>query len=245
MGYPEPDFIKHLLLIGIIFGAIACLLFDNLGIGIITGIIISAIYFLIKKYYPIWKKRKLEERIETYLPQFINSIAQELSLGIPFDIALRNSAKESGKELKKELAEIIKRIDSGKGIAEAIQFSYGKFDSSSIKRTLSYLIYIYEHGSKNAKDIGPLQNLEREFLIKQRNELKKFNARLSVLSLFMIVFSTIIPAMFQAFVIVGSFFIEMNMTKEQIFAIIVLVFPAINAIILLWINEISPAVLKG
>ena len=61
----------------------------------------------------------------------------------------------------------------------------------------------------------------------------------------MVVFSTIIPAMFQAFVIVGSFFIEMNMTKEQIFAIIVLVFPAINAIILVWINEISPAVLKG
>jgi len=233
------------LILGVLFGAICYLIWEGIIVGILAFIITLTLYFLIKEYYPKWLKRKKEALIEKDLPYFINSIAQELSLGIPFDNALKNLIKESSGGLKKELLGIHKRIDSGKGIAESIQISYAKFESSQIKRTLSYLIYIYEQGNKTVRDIEPLKNLEKEFLIKQRNELKKFNARISVISLFIIVFSTIIPAMFQAFVIVGSFFIELNMTKEQIFLIIVLLFPAINLGILLGVNEISPAILKG
>jgi len=232
-------------MISILFGAILYLSYEDILLAIVALMLTFICYFAIKNYYPKWQARKKEMIIERDLPYFINSIAQELSLGIPFDLALKNAANEAAGLLKKELLKIQKRIDSGKGITEAIQLSYCRYESTQIKRTLGYLVYVYEQGNKNSKDIEPLKNLEKELLLKQRNELKKFNAKMSVLSLFIVVFSTIIPAIFQAFVIVGSFFIELNMAKEMIFAIIVVLFPAINVAMLLFVNEITPAILKG
>ena len=56
--------------------------------------------------------------------------------------------------------------------------------------------------------------------------------------------SAIVPAMFQSFILVGSYFMALSFTAEQVFLIIVVLFPLIDIGILAMINSKTPEFLK-
>ena len=64
-------------------------------------------------------------------------------------------------------------------------------------------------------------------------------------SVVFIVLSAIVPAMFQAFISIGSTFMELDFTSIQILLITTVLFPVINLGILLLIKSKTPEILKG
>jgi len=64
-------------------------------------------------------------------------------------------------------------------------------------------------------------------------------------SLVFIAVSAIVPAMFQSFILIGSYFMALSFTAEQVFIIIVVLFPIIDVGILMMINNKTPEFLKN
>ncbi len=85
-----------------------------------------------------------------------------------------------------------------------------------------------------------LKRLTEELYLKQRIESKEFSSKMVVYSLIFIAISAIVPAMFQSFILIGSYFMKITLSSFQIFIIIIILFPLIDIIILFVINSKTP-----
>ena len=56
--------------------------------------------------------------------------------------------------------------------------------------------------------------------------------------------SAIGPAMFASFIIIGSYFMQIQFSAIQIFLILVIVFPSIDLLVLITINSKTPLFLR-
>jgi accessory gene regulator protein AgrB len=114
--------------------------------------------------------------------------------------------------------------------------------SMNVKRACSNLSNLQFQGSR---DITGLKKLAQELLLKQRIESKEFSGKMVVYSLVFIAVSAIVPAMFQSFVLIGSYFMNISFTPVQIFFISVALFPMLDLGVLILIDSKTPLFLKG
>jgi len=105
------------------------------------------------------------------------------------------------------------------------------------------LVSVYEQGSRN-KNGEPIRQLAKELLLKQKAESKEFSGKLVVFSLLFIAVSAIIPAFFQAYVVIGSMFLKMKFTAAQILVIALVLFPAVDLAVLAVIKAKTPAFMR-
>ena len=233
--------IKISLIIGLFFWLIIGLLLKNILLGAGISIIITLILFLFLLQYPLAKRKQYAKKIESELPLFLTKLTCEIKLGKTFNQAILSAANEDS-EVSKEFRMVIKDMNKGASFENALERLNQRIDSKNIKRTCSNLTNLHNSGKK---EISGIKKLAEELLLKQRIESKEFSGKMVVYALVFIAISAIVPAMFLSFTLIGSYFMKLSFSPEQIFLISVLLFPLMDGIILTTINSKTPLFLKG
>ncbi|MBS3059622.1 MAG: hypothetical protein J4224_04325 [Candidatus Diapherotrites archaeon] len=133
--------------------------------------------------------------------------------------------------------------EKGASLQEAFIHASERNHSHMFRRALAHLTQVYEQGNRIKGE--RLRSLAREELARQRAKSKEFSGKLVTYSLMFIALSAIIPALFQAFIVVGSTFMELTLSPLQVLLIPALVFPLIDLAVLQLIRSKTPEFLKG
>lgn len=198
---------------------------------------------MFQKLIEKWKQNKTNALFEKDFPFALMALSVELNLEIPFEKALEDIALQNYGLVSKELGIVCREIrEGGSSVQESLLHLSERISSQNVKRAMVQLVNVYEHGAEEGG--AALQRLAGEFLAKQRSQAKEFSGKIVIYSLVFIAFSAIIPAFFQAFVLIGSQFLELSLTPFQVMAIIILGFPALNAGMLFYFSTQIPEFLK-
>jgi hypothetical protein len=191
--------------------------------------------------FAYFKARKKAQEIEKGLPFAFMHLRTRLALGEQFEEALAAVAGIAKGALGREFREIGKEISmKGASAEEAFLHSMERVDSLQYRRACSHLAGLYEQGF-SGKELRSLDALQREIVSAQRSKLKEFSGKMAVFSLLFVAFSTVLPALFLALILVGSMFLELEISPSSAFLLVIVLFPAIDIAILLFIREKTPA----
>jgi len=218
--------------------------FDELIIGFLLSILFFMGFVIFLLYLPVMKKEKMAAEIEKDLPLALMAISAELNMKVGFEKALRSISEEDYGLVSKEFGRVRQEVSmTGASLQEAFLHLGERYDSSILKRSLSQLINVYEQGT--GKMCGEsVKRIALEQLAKQQAEAKEFSGKLVVFSLMFIAVSAIIPAMFQAFMIVGSMFMEIGFSAVEVILISAIVFPLIDVGLLFYIKNKTPLFMR-
>ncbi len=199
-------------------------------------IIFSILYYLMIKI-PNKIKEKREYRLKKSLTRSLRTIATELKIGIPFSMTMEHASKaktEAGKELRK----VKRNVEKGMSYPEALSKMSGENQSKFVKRATKQLISAYSGDPEKSSEA--LKKLSNEQESKIKDKMEEYNQKLLFYSLIFIATSAIIPAMFQALIIVGSSFLELGITPIQAFIIPSIGFPVVNITMFIYIASKKP-----
>ncbi len=209
--------------------------FLSLSHSLASSLVLGVVSGVLTYHYPHAKKKWVAQELEKDLPTTLRLMATQLNTGIPFKKALENSRPEKGL-LSKELGNCLKQ---NKPLTKSLEELGRKTSSKTMKRTVMQLILTYEKGGQQN-----LKKLANELVQKQKNQIKEYSGKAMIYSLLFISLSAILPALFQAYVILGSFFMSKTVSPLQALLIPAMVFPAINVIVLGVIHHKKPVYLK-
>ena len=215
-------------------------LIRNIFLSGALAAISMALIFLVLVKAPVAKKKAYSKKVEADLPLFLLKLATEMKTGKSFMRALSDAGKEEGFAAK-EFAKVAQDMNRGASLQEALAKLNERTDSMSIRRANSNLANLYSHGTKNSSG---LKRLAEELLLKQRIESKEFSGKMVVYALVFIAVSAIVPAMFQSFILIGSYFMRLSFTAQQVLLISVVLFPVLDGAVLLMINKKTPLFLR-
>ncbi|MBU0662245.1 type II secretion system F family protein [Candidatus Micrarchaeota archaeon] len=226
-----------------IFVIFVCTLFtDDFAFAILCGMVAFAGAIAFMLYMPKMLARKRAQVIERDLPFALMTMSVELNINVPFEKVLENVAKENYGVLSEEFARAVREVkERGASIQEALFAMGERVDSLMLKRSIAQLAGIYGHGYGG----DAVRKIAIEQLAKQRAVSKEFSGKLVVFSLMFIAVSAIVPALFLAFVVVGSTFMEMDFTALQVLLIAAIGFPLVDLGMLFWIRNSTPVFLRG
>jgi len=197
---------------------------------------------LIEKY----KRKKYAKQLEKELPFALFGMAVELNIGVRFEDALKHIADSEYGVLSKEFEKIEwELIHNNAGVVETLEEWSKDKTSRAIRRTVSVLCHIYEQGNQQGMGGESIKQLARELLLLQKEESKKYSGKMVVFTLMFIAVSAIVPALFQAFIAVGSVFMQLDFTAMQILIIVAVFFPLLDIAVLLFIKSQKPMVVSG
>jgi pilus assembly protein TadC len=217
--------------------------FTEISVALISGFLVFICSVILAIKTPEILKKRKAKKIEKHLPFALMAMAVEMNINLSFEKIIKNISNGNYGELSSEIKKTEKEIEAGGTIQKALFNLSERIESKMLKRSVSQIISIYEHGSKEKGE--PLKQLAKELLVRQKTEAKEFTSKMIMYSVIFIVLSAIIPAMFQAFIIIGSTFMEIEFSPAQIQLITTIVFPALNSGILLAIKSNTPEFLKG
>lgn len=242
----EKEFSKKAVKYSLIAGSVSAITFFAFT-GIINSVLFGIIAFLLgiffSKRIPLMLKQKKAKKVEKHLAFALMAMAVEMNINLSFEKILKNISDGNYGEFSIEIKKTIKEIESGASIQETLFNLSERTDSKMLKRSISQITSIYEHGSEEKGE--PIKQLARELLSRQKTEAKEFTEKMIMYSVVFIVLSAIIPAMFQAFISIGSTFMELDFTGLEVLLITTVFFPAVNLGILLLIKSKTPEFLKG
>jgi pilus assembly protein TadC len=223
IAYSSDDYLSlsfGLALISSVFSlALLSLSLDYLPLSILVFVLV----FFSMTRYPAIKKRRLARTIDKELPNSLRMVGIELGMGLPFETSLRDVCSASA--LGREMKHVLKSIENGSSVQEAFTAFSNRIDSNFARRASAQMIAAYEKGG-SGETLKKLAD-EQESVLRAR--LKEYHGKLTVYSLLFIAASAVFPAIFQAFVIVGSSFLNIDFSPAQALLVPVLLFPAINA----------------
>jgi len=229
--------------------ALAFLAWSLFSRAILEGVFVSAVFggavFIWRIGIPKSQMRLRARKIEKDLPFALMQLSVGLNIGVPFDAALMALADgdygEFSALLKKSLCA---SKHSASSVPNALMAMALQAKSRQLMRTVSQLVSLYEQGTKKSPGES-VRRMALEQLSRQKAQAKEFSGKLAVMSLAFIVISAIVPALFQAFMVVGGAFTEIPFTALQALGIVALGFPLLDAIMLLYIRSLTPEFLKG
>lgn len=200
--------------------------------------VISFAFFL---SYPSMHAKRRAREIERELPVALRVIGTQLEFEMPFEDVLREAGRESSGALKQELTCVNNAIDAGSSPVNALNSFAERVDSVHVKRAVMQLVFCFENGGST----DGLRNLADELIEGQKNAARTFNAKSSFFGLLFISLSTIVPALYSAYLIVGSYFLEVSLSPAAVLLSFVLFFPLVDLLVLLYLKEKKPVLLGG
>ncbi|RLG69320.1 MAG: hypothetical protein DRO07_02490 [Candidatus Iainarchaeum archaeon] len=189
---------------------------------------------IIERYFA---GRKAKE-IEAQLVFFLMALRLNLLSGLSLESSLKKVKSEVSGALAKELAKIEKELGKGKDIGEALLNSASRIESLEFKRALSHISEVARSGYSRKSDT--LKLLCDELIELRKTKMREFSSKLAVLSIIFIAASVIMPALWLAFVIMGSAFFALDISALQIWLSVTVIFPTIAVLLLLYIKEKFP-----
>ncbi len=190
---------------------------------------------------PSYIKNKRAEEVEMELPLVLRVISVELQMQHPFELAIRNISEGDYGEVSKEMKAVIKEVEiGGNDVSTALMNLTMRVDSELFKKAIEQLIFIYEYGG-----VGEgLEKLAQETMLLQRTKIREFSNKLGFWGLIFIAISCIIPALFASYIIIGSSFLALTFTVQEVYFAFVLLFPLAAAAALLYLKETSPKIIS-
>jgi pilus assembly protein TadC len=189
---------------------------------------------LLERYLSLRRAKALESQ----LALFLLSLRAKLLTGLTLESSLRKLKEEFGSPISEEIDFILKELDKGRDISDALMNSASKTQSLEFKRVLSHLNEIARSGYSEQSDT--LKLLCDELVALQKARIRDYSAKLAVLSLLFIAASVIMPALWLAFVTMGSAFFALNIDVMWVWISTTILFPALSAFILIYIKEKAP-----
>ncbi len=201
----------------------------SIGLTMIISVILAIVNFdlvllspfIFYLFYAYAKQQYFKRlgKIEKKLPLFLEMLAIEHKIGIPFNAILDG--------LNQDFPEF--------SDFKKLYLKYGKH-SDYISRAYFLLDSLYKTGK------GEEEILEFCDEINQEMELmiKEYNKKLTAISVVLIGTGAVLPGMLQVYYLVGSKFMDVDLTQDQIFFLFVFIFPIINGVILWIINKKKP-----
>lgn len=237
-------YLKIVVLLSVLLAVIAAsLLFlskeDALMIISVAMIVLGAAYILGKKI-PSFLSKSRAEAIESDLPIALHSIAIQLNMRLPFELALENVANW-GFQCSPEFARAIEEISHGVSIPEALQAIGSRVDSTIVKKVVAQLVRAYEEGTGGSE----LKRLADELISVQKLKLRAFGAQVSFLGLLFIAIACVAPTLYLVYAMVSSIYLGSKMDPSEIWLMFLGVFPAIVATITLYIRLRMPKAIVG
>ncbi len=199
-------------------------------IAVLLALVGVVAYFFL---YPSWRASKDIERLEEEFPLLLRLCQVNLAL-LPFEKALA-AATDTIASSRKAFRPLVRAIASGKDVVPALSsFSQGTH-SVALSRAALQLSFAYQSG--NADSLGPVAT-EIQHLYRQR--LRAFGAKVSFLSAWFVVLSTLAPALFFSSALVGSAALSFTLSTQHVLVAFLLVFPAVLSALVLFVFATTP-----
>jgi len=230
------------IIASIFFSTICYISSSNIEYTIYLFVFLIIIGYAIFYYYPIMLKKQFIGKIEKDLPFFLIDLDMKLSIGQEFISSLKELSKEYD-FLGTIFTKIIDNYEKGISLQKSSREYSKLFDSQDFKRALTQIMNIYDSG-KCFKERGPLFELSEEIVNIQTTHTKLYSNKLVMVSLLFIGITAILPSLLLVFVNIGSFILDLGITGNQLLLIFILVFPAIDIIIIFVILNMMPAFLR-
>ncbi|MEM4663169.1 MAG: type II secretion system F family protein, partial [Candidatus Diapherotrites archaeon] len=167
-------------------------------------------------------KRKAKQ-MDGQLALFVLSLRTKLLAGLTLERSLEKLTNELAEPIKGELSKILKETEKGKDISDAFAHAASLTCSLEFKKVLSHLNEIAKSGYSRKNDT--LKLLGKELASVQTTKIREYSSKLAVLSLLFIACAVLMPALWLAFVVMGSAFFALEITSLQIFFVVCVVFP--------------------
>jgi Flp pilus assembly protein TadB len=218
----------------------ACSFLLELPQVLLLSAILSAGIMLLLLRTPDYMKNRYAGSIERELPLALRTLAVELSVNLPFENCLRALSVGYG-NLSKEFGKALDELEAGSSVPEALENINERVDSKIAQRALVQISMAYvKGGTDNSETADILKKMADELVSIQKSQSKQYTGKLAIYSLIFIAVSAVVPAIFGAFVIVGSSFMELSLTPLQALLIPVVLFPLVDIMVLVFIRSRRP-----
>ncbi len=191
-----------------------------------------------------WNRFRRPAQMEACLDSFLTFLTIELETGASFEKALARATESTPFPLQTTLAEArIRYHERGMPFEESIQ-KMGEHATPLVRQVQSMLGHAYTHGNSPAMMEAWKRILQR-VREHQRVQWKKYSQKLVLFSLVFIGVSALVPALFLAFVTIGSRFLELSLSGNDILLFSLVGFPLLDAGILFLVWVQTPPVIHA
>lgn len=190
---------------------------------------------------PFFSGRK-KAHYDACLDSFLSFLIIELETHGLFEKAWENAARQTSFPLRPCLEEALVRFrERGMGMDESLELFSRECGTTLVERMSGLLRHIYAHGS-TPSSLEALQRLAEDVRMHQRIVWKAYAQKLVLLSLVFIGVSALVPALFLAFVTIGSRFLDMSLSEGDIAFVSWIGFPLLDILVLGLVWMQTPAI---
>lgn len=154
-------------------------------------------------------------------------------------MAFRRTLEWTPNPLRKEWKKILARMEQGSSLEEGLARFIQEARSSLLTRVGGVMLHVCREGV-SPSSMNALQRITEDVRMHEKNDIRAFAQKLTVLTLLFIAGSALIPAFFLSFISIGSTFMESTFTPEEVLLITLVVFPFIDLVLLAWVFVQSP-----
>lgn len=234
LKYTVEKYIRLCLLSSLIFSLIFSFLFIDLFLPVFF-ILFCFIYFSLMRL-PKFLAEGMALKIEADLPIQLRAIATELSIGLSFESAL-SSAVKYGDSTKYIFNHILEGLNSGLPPEEVFNTARKLSSSRMMDKAISHLQFIYTHGYSNSG----LNKLVDEISAEHKSRMKEYASRSAMLGIILIALSSVVPALMTTYLLVGSSFMDLSLTPENVLVIYTIILPLCILLLLFVMRFLSPS----
>jgi len=172
---------------------------------------------------------------------FISAILTEWNTS-SFEKMLTRAAEQTPFPLRKHVKKMLHRVgEKGMSMDESLELFSKEYDTSMGTRTISLLRHAYKNGcTRSTRDA--FTQLGEDAREHARVQWKTYANKLVVYSLLFIGVSALVPALFLAFVTIGSRFLELSLTQTDILFTTFLIFPLLDLGVLVGVHLQKPPI---
>jgi Flp pilus assembly protein TadB len=198
---------------------------------ILTYALLASIFLLIPKL----AFGRAKTAVEAELPLFLRTLGMLLELNLPFHSALSRLAEEDF-AISPHLRLTLKEMERGASVESSIAQLAASFESLPIKRAFSQVLSAYESG-EGAKEILDISN---DLFLLSSHKSRESSSKQALSSLIFIAASTILPAIFLIFSVLGKTIFSSEISELDFSLAFLFGFPALSACILIATSSMSP-----
>ena len=181
------------------------------------------------------KEKQRIARMEAELPLALRTIGMMLDMKVPFAQALEAASRDG--ELGSEISKALREAEGGAGIPRALASFAERTGSGKLKKAAAQLISAHEQGSRGSE----LRRMAQDLISMQRYEMRDFVSKSALFGLLFVIFAAVIPTFFLVFATAGKFALGTDVDPPAFLLAFLILFPAIDALILLVSASQMPA----
>ncbi len=187
-----------------------------LQLAVLFGMITGTVIFLFCIVYPRWLALKRVVEVDKNLLFAARHLRIQTSANVPLFEALVSASQGYG-AISEEFSSIVKKVEAGTGLVEALEESASKTPSYYYSRILWQIANAVKAGT----DVGPVLSSIVDFLAEeQRIEMRNYGAQLNTLAIMYLMSCIIAPTIALIFMMVISSFVDLPITDTVFWLIL-------------------------